>query len=84
MINKKVVKNEKGEDVVIELLLTFSIEKTNKNYVVYTINDDETSETATIFISEIQENGDEVVVVNIPKEEKELVINCYNDIKNSL
>lgn len=84
MINKKVVKNEKGEDVVIELLLTFSIEKTNKNYVVYTINDDETSETATIFISEIQENGDEVVVVNIPEEEKELVINCYNDIKNSL
>lgn len=84
MINKKVVKNEKGEDVVIELLLTFNIEKTNKNYVVYTINDDESSEKATILISEIQENEDNVVVVDIPEEEKELVISCYNDIKNSL
>lgn len=84
MINKKVVKNEKGEDVVIELLMTFSVEKTNKNYVVYTINDDETNAKATILISEIQQKEDKVVVVDIPEEEKELVINCYNDIKNSL
>ena len=84
MINKKVVINENGEEVVIELLTTFKIEEKNKNYVVYTINDDESSDKVTILISEFIEDASGIKIVAIPDEEKELVINCYNDIKNSL
>lgn len=84
MINKKVVRNENGEEVVIELLTTFKIEEKNKNYVVYTINDDESSDKVTILISEFIEDESGIKIVAIPDEEKELVINCYNDIKNSL
>mgnify|MGYP005610863951 CR=1 FL=1 len=84
MINKKVVTLKNGKEAVIELLATFSIETKNKNYIVYTVNDDESSDTVNILISEYQEENGNMKIVEIPEEEKSMVIDCYNALKNSI
>ena len=43
--------NEFGQKITIEILLNFKIEELNKEYVVYTINDDNVSEEVDMIIS---------------------------------
>ena len=53
MKNEAVYINENGEEIRVEVILSFSIEEFNKNYIAYTTNDDDSLETAVVFINEV-------------------------------
>ena len=53
MKNEAVYINENGEEIRVEVILSFSIEEFNKNYIAYTINDDDSLETAVVLINEV-------------------------------
>lgn len=76
--------NELGQEITIEILLSFKIEELNKQYVVYTINDDNISEDVSVIISEIYYENNIPKIKSINEDEKEMVILFYNDIKNSI
>ena len=76
--------NEFGQKITIEILLNFKIEELNKEYVVYTINDDNVSEEVDMIISEIYYENNIPKIKSIAEDEKEMVILFYNDIKNSI
>ena len=76
--------NEFGEEVTIEVFFNFQIKELNKNYVVYTLNDDGISEKVNVFISEIYYEGEIPRIKSIEDDEKEMVVLFYNNMKNSI
>lgn len=83
MKNKLTIRNNNNELMTIEILFNFKIEKINKEYVVYTINDDEKEEFSSVLISEIKYNGRVPELSPIKSDEKEMVLMFYEKIKNS-
>ena len=83
MKNSIKVKNIEGEDLEIEFLLTFKIEKIGKEYIVYSINDDGVSPTVNIFISEIKYENSIPKLIPIKEDEKEMVLLFYENIRSS-
>lgn len=78
MPNKVVVTRENGEDIVIDILLSFEVEELHKRYIAYTLNDDGVSENVVIMISEIDDNNH---IVDVYEEDKDLVFEAYNAAK---
>ena len=76
--------NEFGEEITIELLFNFEIKELNKNYVVYTLNDDDVSEDVNVLISEMYYEDKTPRIKSIDESEKEMVVLFYNNIKNSI
>ena len=52
MDNKTYVYKETGEEIAIEIVLSFKVEELNKSFIAYTLNYDGESDTVPIFISE--------------------------------
>ena len=82
MDNYVIVKKENGEDIKIEIILSFTIEELKKQYIVYTINDDNTSPEVPILISEI--NQDTKRIRSIPENEKDIVLEVYNNLREKM
>ncbi len=79
MKNEKIYINENGEEIKVEVILSFEVEELNKCYIAYTINDDDSYETAVVLISEY--NSDTNQLLPISFEDKDKVLAVYNDIK---
>lgn len=84
MNNKTTVRDNDGNEFTIEILSTFNFKDLNKNYVVYTVNDDGVSETVTVLINEIVYENDQPKIVPIPKNEINLVLAFYNTIRENI
>ncbi len=82
MKNEKVFINENGEEIKIEIVFSFRLEELNKNYIAYTINDDDSLSTALIFISELDPNTNQII--SIKEEEKEMVMTAYEEFKKGV
>lgn len=82
MKNEKVYINESGVEIKVEVVLAFEVEELGKSYVAYTINDDDSYETAIVLIS--QYNPETNQLLAIPFEDKEKVYAVYNDIKKMI
>jgi uncharacterized protein YrzB (UPF0473 family) len=82
MKNEAVYINENGEEIRVEVILSFSIEEFNKNYIAYTINDDDSLETAVVLINEVDIETNKLLPIKF--EEKEMVLTTYNDIKKTI
>lgn len=82
MKNEAVYINENGEEIRVEVILSFSIEELNKNYIAYTINDDDSLETAVVLINEVDIETNKLLPIKF--EEKEMVLTTYNDIKKTI
>ena len=84
-MNSKTVRTENGEDLTIEILVNFKVEEYGKEYVGYTLNDNNDSFKVKVFLSEIQYdlNG-KARVASIKESEKDLVLCIYNNIRNSI
>lgn len=82
MKNEAVYINENGEEIRVEVILSFSIEEFNKNYIAYTINDDDSLETAVVLINEVDIEYNKLLPIKF--EEKEMVLTTYNDIKKTI
>lgn len=84
MENKINVKDHEGNDITIEIITTFTLKELNKNYVVYTINDDGISENVTVLINEFILENEQPKIVPIPKEETKMVLAFYNTIRENI
>lgn len=82
MNNYVIVKDENNNDIKIEVLFSFRVDEFNKEYVAYTLNDDGISETEAVFLSEI--NPITKKLISIPFEQKEFVLQVYNETKNMI
>lgn len=82
MKNEKVYINENGEQIKVEVILAFEVEELNKSYVAYTINDDDSYETAVVLISEYNPETNQLLSISF--EDKDKVLAVYNDIKMTI
>ncbi len=79
------VKNQFNNDVTISLIGTFKIETLDKEYIIYSIVDDNNlNENGEIILGEVIREGSDIKVLGIKKEEKELVVAYYNEISEQL
>ena len=83
-MEKIVVKNNQGEELTIEIITTFNLKELNKNYVVYTLNDDGISEEVTVLINEYVLENDQPKIIPIPEEETAMVLAFYNTIRENI
>ena len=79
MKNEKIYINENGEEIKVEIVLSFEVEELNKSYIAYTINDDDSYETAVVLISEYNSETNQLLPISF--EDKDKVLAVYNDIK---
>ena len=80
-----VVKNENQNDIVISILGEFKIPELEKEFIMYSmVNNGDTSEKGLVLIGEVVRNGDNVQVLGIKEEEKDIVLAFYNEISNQL
>ena len=84
MENKIIVKDNQGNDITIEIITTFNLKELNKNYVVYTLNDDGVSEEVTVLINEYVLENDQPKIIPIPEEETAMVLAFYNTIRENI
>lgn len=82
MDNYVIVKDEAGNNIKIEVLFSFRVSEFNKEYVAYTLNDDGVSEIEAVFISEMDPTTKKLI--SIPFEQKEFVLQAYNETKNMI
>ena len=75
--NKTYVYKENGEEIAIEIILSFNIEELNKSYIAYTLNDDGKSDNVAVFISEYDDKN----IKDIANDEANLVLEYYNAAK---
>ena len=83
-MNAKTFRFEDGNELTVEILIGFKVEELNKEYIAYTLNDDNVSDTVKVMINEVVYNGDVPELRGIPEEEKERVIEIYNGVKNNI
>lgn len=74
-----------GKDVYVSILGGFVIDELEKEYVLCSYDDDINSDKVIVAILEtnVNENGDKILV-SIPDDEKEIVLNFYKSFKTSL
>ena len=75
--NKTYVYKENGEEITIEIILSFNIEELNKSYIAYTLNDDGQSDNVAVFISEYDGKN----IKDIANDEAKIVLEYYNAAK---
>ena len=78
------VLNENGEEVKIDIIMQFKIEESNKEYVVFTVDDDGKSEDVYVNIMGIEEVNGEYQLRLIPEEEKNLVLVFYDNLRDTI
>lgn len=79
------VRNAEGETINATFLCTFNIPDLDKEYVIYSINDDNPeSKLGAILLGEVVRKGDDVQVLGIKKDEQELVVAYYNELKSQI
>lgn len=84
MRNIKEVINENNEKITIEILIGFKIEELNKEYIAYTINDNNIDEEIDVCISEIIYIDDKPYINSIEENEAEKVLLFYETLKQTI
>ena len=84
MITGFTVLNENGQEVKIDIIMQFRIEENNKEYVVFTVNDDGVSEDVYVNIAGIEEVDGNCQLRLIPEEEKNLVLVFYDNLRDTI
>ncbi len=84
MITGFTVLNENGQEVKIDIIMQFRIEENNKEYVVFTVNDDGVSEDVYVNIAGIEEVDGNYQLRLIPEEEKNLVLVFYDNLRDTI
>lgn len=68
-LQKIKVRKSNGEETEAEVLLCFELEKTGKNYLLYTFNEVDAQKMETIHASVIKENDEGYQLDIIPEDE---------------
>lgn len=79
------VKNQFNNDITISLIGTFKIEPLEKEFIIYSLTDDnEENLEGEIILGEILREGNNIQVLGIESEEKDLVVAFYNEISKQI
>ena len=84
MITGLNVINEEGQEVKIDVIMRFKVEELDKEYVVYTVNDDGVSENVTICIAGLLEEDGKYNLRLIDESEKNLVLVFYDNLRDMI
>ena len=76
--------NENGDNIKIDVIMKFRVEEFDKEYVVYTINDDGQSEDVYVNIAGIEERDGKYQLRLIPEKEKNMVLVFYDNLRDSI
>lgn len=79
-IQKIKVKKSNGEEIEAEVLLCFELEKTGKNYILYTFNEVDAQNMETIHASVIREDENGYQLDTIPEDEWKSVKEVMREI----
>ena len=79
------IKDENQNDIVISVLGEFKIDALEKEFIMYSIvNMDEDVTDGIIIIGEVIRDNDNVQVIGIKEEEKELVLAFFYEITEQI
>lgn len=84
MISSVNVINEEGNEVKIDVIMQFKIEELDREYVIYTLNDDGKSEDVYVSIAGIENNNGQYKLKLIPEQEKNMVLIFYDNIRDTI
>lgn len=79
------VKNQFNNDITISLIGTFQIPTLEKEFIIYSLVDDNPDNTeGEIILGEIIRENNDIQVLGIESEEKDLVVAFYNEISKQI
>ena len=79
------VRDENGNRIFISTLGMFEIPDLEKKYIMYgLINEDETKDTGGVLLGEVVGEGEDMQILGILPEEKDMVVAYYNEISTQL
>ncbi len=79
------VKDQNGNKINVSVLGMFNIPDLNKKYIMYgLVDDDETHENGGVLLGEVIGEGENMQIVGIVPEEKDIVVAYYNEISNQI
>ena len=80
-----IYKDKNGNNVTASVLGFFKIEELNKEFVMYSIVDDNVEEDdCVILLGEVVRDDDDVQILGIDENEKDLVVAYYNEIASQI
>jgi len=80
-----IYKDKNGNNVTASVLGFFKIEELNKEFVMYSIVDDNVEEDdCVILLGEVVREDDDVQILGIDENEKDLVVAYYNEIASQI
>ena len=79
------VRDEHGNKLYVSVLGMFEIPDLEKKYIMYgLINEDETKDTGAVLLGEVVGEGEDMQILGILPEEKDMVLAYYNEISTQL
>ena len=79
------VRDENGNRIHISMLGMFEIPDLENKYIMYgLINEDESKETGAVLLGEVVGEGEDMQILGILPEEKDVVVAYYNEISTQL
>ena len=84
MINTLGIINEDGESININIIMQFRIEELDKQYIVYTVNDDGVSEKFRVLIAETTNEDGKYALKKIPENEVKTVLMFYDNVRDTI
>ena len=83
MITGLKIIDEKGRELLIDVIMSFKIEELGKEYVVFTANDDGKSDIVNVSIAELLHKEDGTPTLGyIPKAEMNVVLSFYDSLRD--
>ena len=84
-MNDYKVTNEQGEEISASFLGFFSVPGLEKEYAMYTINDDNpNSELGAILLGEVVKDNDNMQILGIEESEQAAVLAVYKDLSKQI
>lgn len=77
--------DENGNKINISVMGMFEIPDLEKKYIMYgLVNDDDNMENGCVLLGEVVGEGEDLQILGILPEEKEMVVAYYNEISTQL
>lgn len=77
--------DENGREMTISVIGFFRINELNKEFVIYSmIDNDSADDMGHIILGEVIREDNNVQILGIASEEKEMVVAYYNEISNQI
>lgn len=84
-LDKLNVRDENGNKVTVSVMGMFEIPDLEKKYVMYSIlNEDDSISYGGVLLGELVGEGEDIQVLGILPEEKDMVVAYYNEISTQL